>query len=239
MLKALINQGEEDAICFARCAGGYFDDDDLDDFHEDYEPEKVNDEDEIETAEGEDVTEEVYEGDKPENVREDNGSEDGYEEEKFKEYDEEDFEEEWDFESDDEDMVAYNERCGERLRNFYGACVKVFSEKEGVAIDDVPAYLGKKIYDGLERCYRDERTFVENFKEVYERKSDSLCSYLFSEGCLERCDCCFERFFRFADVVINGPTFEEAAENYLYGEKRFFGEEKYAGSFTIDAKKKY
>ena len=129
----------------------------------------------------------------------------------------------------------------EKVYDFFEACLKVFSAKEGVSIDDVPDYLGGKLLAEYKKdpCAFADEEFMKYFKEAYDEKGDHLCSFLFEEGCLDECDCGYGRFGALANYVVPNSPFEQGAEEYLYGDKAFCGEEYYAGCKFIASKLKY
>ena len=145
-------------------------------------------------------------------------------------------------EEGEDNFETFDEDCKTHVKEFFNACVKVFSKKENVPVEEIPVYLGKKLiesYKGEQLSFTEEE-FLGYFLKSYNKDGDDLCSYMFSEGCLDMCDCDFTCYRSISMEVIRGKdTLEDSAEKYLYGEKKFFAKEYYAGCYAIESKIKY
>ena len=124
------------------------------------------------------------------------------------------------------------------LASFYKECLAVFSAKENVEIELIPDYLGIKLSEKYPKTNANQ--ILKAFLSAYDSYDDTLCSYMFSEGCLDCCYCGFDYRYAITGALLNeGKTLKEDAVEYLYGEKKFFAKEKYSGCFLLDGKRKY
>lgn len=150
--------------------------------------------------------------------------------------------------ADSYDCPRNNSKKGKQIRlrgeAFLKACFEVYSKKEKVPLDEVKQKLFdhfyKKIYTNA-----DEKRMNEWFLRAFDEASDSLCSFLFEEGCLDFCECGYDKFETCLNEIFSGEdqndlsSYPRVAEEYLYGKYCFYAEEYYAGVKFINSKTKY
>ena len=144
---------------------------------------------------------------------------------------------------DEDEFVCTPDTSADILVEFYDACAALYCERAGVSKEDLVEHLGKLSATDIMELKNVDR-YVNHFKRCYYGNDCDLCECLFEEGPLDFCTCGYETAFSILFDIFGGSDyltckdFGAKAEEYLYGEKRFFATEHYAGCKTYDCKKK-